>query len=80
MFHVKRPLALKGPLTIKTLSWRTPEEHPRSLADTELPEDHVEDFLDIDSPEQPAKQIGCPPQILRGDLLAAADHLDASLQ
>src|SRR5882757_6250017 len=80
LFHVKQPLTLRGLLTIKTVSRRRLRTPSRSFPDTEVPEDHVEDVLNIDSPEQSAKRIGRSPQILRGQFFAAAYHLDASLQ
>ena len=40
------------------------------LTDTELPENHVQDVLDIDPSQQPPERISRRPQFLRGQLLA----------
>src|SRR5262249_53286295 len=73
LFHVKQPLTLKSSLTLKRLF--SVVRKRRSLPDAEFPEDHVENILDIDAPEQPAERIGRQSQILRGELLATTDHV-----
>src|SRR5215468_2870114 len=78
LFHVKQPLTLKSSLTLKRLF--SVVRKRRSLPDAEFPEDHVENILDIDAPEQPAERIGRQSQILRGELLATTDHVHAPLQ
>jgi hypothetical protein len=37
---------------------------PRSFADAEVPEDNIQDVLDVDSPRQPAEGMGCGAQFL----------------
>src|SRR5215510_145764 len=44
--------------------------HSLLLADTEIPEDHVQNILDVDTAEQLAECSGREPQLLRHDLLA----------
>src|SRR6516162_4211600 len=78
LFHVKQPLTLKSSLTLKRLLSLV--RNRRSLPDAEVPEDHVENILHIDAPEQPAERIGRHSQIFRGELLAATDHVHAPLQ
>jgi hypothetical protein len=91
LFHVKHghllrdvsretAINLNGRLNHKTSFVAEPANDLPSLANTEIPEDHVEDILDIDPPEQPAQRSGRASQILGRELRSAADHIDASLQ
>jgi hypothetical protein len=50
------------------------------FAYTKVPEDHVQDILDINPAEQAAETIGRRPQILRGELLALGDDRKAAMQ
>ena len=57
-------------------------KHPASreglLTYTELPEDDVENVLDIHPPQQPAQRMRRRPQFFRRQLLTLPDHLDAA--
>src|ERR1700680_1148800 len=81
LFHVKQPY-LAGPLdggvSRETTAHVWNEEI--LLAYTKIPEDHVQDILDIDAAEQAAQAIGRHPQILRGELLALGHDRNAALQ
>ena len=48
------------------------------LADTELPEDHVEDVLNIDPAEQPSQRVGGHSQILGGQFFTLTQHHDTA--
>ena len=50
------------------------------LAYTELPENLIEDILDIDPAEQPPERMRRRPQILRDEFLALSDRIHAAPQ
>src|ERR1700690_517430 len=50
------------------------------LAYTEFPENHIQDILHVDPPEQPPEGIRRHSQILGGQFLALADGGNAALQ
>jgi hypothetical protein len=52
----------------------------KSLSDTELPEDYVQQILDVNPTQQAPQRSRRQTQILRGQLLAMFDGADAPLQ
>src|SRR5262249_8985452 len=75
MFHVKHPLTILLNQKSKFI-----EPGAALLSDTELPEDHVQDILDVDPAQQSPQRCRRRPQILRGQLLALPDRGQTALK
>src|SRR6185437_1495081 len=50
------------------------------LSDTKLPEDHIQDILDVDAPKQTSERKCRRPQILCCKFLAPREHVYTALQ
>ena len=50
------------------------------LTNTEFPEDHIQDILDIDPAQQPSQGMSRGSEVFGCKLLALADNVEAALQ
>ena len=76
MFHVKRTLGAL--FHVKQCINRM--NKASLFADTEFPEDHVKNILNVNPAEQPPQGICRHPQILSSELLTLPDGPDAAPQ